>query len=121
MQVNRFPSMTDAVNAEELVLLTNTLATAELQRYRIDQVSEDIMQNGKANITEYIYLKKEGAIRTLKLVEHFYLDSYITSTESDVSICLVTAWNAFDWLLIIRKSDQSDKIKRDFFWAVADQ
>ena len=39
----------------------------------------------------------------------------LMSTQSDVNIHLTKAWNAIDWLLIIRKSYQSDKIKQDFF------
>ena len=35
-----------------------------------------------------------------------------------VNICLVKAWNAIDRLLIIWKSDLSDKSKWDFFQAV---
>ena len=59
--------------------------------------------------------KQEEAISTLsskplKLVDQFtYLGSNISSTESDVNI------HAIDWLLIIWKSDISDKIKQNFF------
>ena len=44
-----------------------------------------------------------------------YLDSSISSTENDRSIQLVKAWTAIDRLLIIWKSDLSDKIKCNFF------
>ena len=43
-------------------------------------------------------------------VDHFtYLSHNISSTESDINIC---------WLSIIQKSDQSDKIKLNFFQVV---
>ena len=42
----------------------------------------------------------------------------ISSTESDVKIQGVKAWNVTDKSSIIWKSDRSDKIKRDFFQAV---
>ena len=66
----------------------------------------------------------EGAISTLsdnslKLVDKFiYLGSSVSSIESHVSVCLAKAWTAIDRLLIIWKSDLSDKIKLDFFQAV---
>ena len=40
------------------------------------------------------------------------------STESDVNIHIGNTWSTIDWLSIIRKSDLSDEIKRDFFQAV---
>ena len=57
--------------------------------------------------TEFTCFKQEGAISTLsgkslKLVDQFpYLNSTISSTESDVNICRVKAWTAIDRLLII--------------------
>ena len=46
------------------------------------------------------------------------LDSSISSTESDVIMCLAKTWTTFDWLSIIWKSDLSNNIKRNFFEAV---
>ena len=58
--------------------------------------------------------------KPLKLVNQIiYLGSNISSTESDLSIYLAKAWNAMDSLLVLWKSDISDKIKQDFFQAVA--
>ena len=68
---------------------------------------------------------QKGIIFTLsgkpsKLVDKFlYLGSNISSSESDVNICLVKAWTAFDRLSITWKSDLSNKIKQDFSQAVA--
>ena len=44
-----------------------------------------------------------------------YFGSSISSTESDVNILLKKVLTAIDSLLIIWKSDLSDKIKQDFF------
>ena len=56
----------------------------------------------------------------LKLEDKFtYLGSSVSSTECDVNIHQAKVWTAIDWLSIIWKWDQSDKIKRDFFQAVA--
>ena len=69
--------------------------------------------------------KQEGAIFTLsakhmKLIDKFmYLCSSVSSTQSDVNICLAKVWTAINRLSITWKSDQSDQIKWDFFQAVA--
>ena len=47
-----------------------------------------------------------------------YLGSNVSS-ESDVNICIGRVWPAIDRLSVIWKSDFSDKIKWDFFQAVA--
>ena len=55
---------------------------------------------------------------SLKLVDKFtYLGSSILSTEKDIDTWLTRAWTAFDRLLIIWKSNLSDKMKRSFFQA----
>ena len=49
---------------------------------------------------------------SLKLVDKFtYLGSGISSTENDISMWLTKAWSAIDRLLVIWKSDWSNKIK----------
>ena len=55
---------------------------------------------------------------SLKLVDKFtYLGSSVSSTEKDISTRLTKAWTAIDRLLIIWKSDLTDKMKRSFFQA----
>ena len=55
---------------------------------------------------------------SLKLVDKFtYLGSSISSTEKDIDALLTKAWTAIDKLLIIWKSDLTDKMKRSFFQA----
>ena len=56
---------------------------------------------------------------SLKLVDKFtYLGSSILSTKNDMNMWLVKAWTAIDKLLVIWKSDLSDKIECNFFLAV---
>ena len=101
--------ITDADYADDLVLLMNTPAQAG-----------GIGSYINANKTVFMWFKQGGALSTpsgepLKLADQFtYLSSNISSTESDINICLVKAWNAIDWLLDIWKSDLSDKMKQDF-------
>ena len=72
------------------------------------------------NRTEYTCFKQKGAISTEKLVDQFKsLGNNISSTESDISIYLQNVWNGIEWLSNRWKSNLSDKIKRDFFQAVA--
>ena len=55
---------------------------------------------------------------SLKLVDKFiYLGSSVSSTEKDIDTRLTKAWTAIDKLLIIWKSDLTDKMKRSFFQA----
>ena len=55
---------------------------------------------------------------SLKLVDNFtYLGSSVLSTEKDINTRLMKAWTAIDRLLIIWKSDLTDKMKRSFFQA----
>ena len=56
---------------------------------------------------------------SLKLVDKFtYLGSSVSSTEKDTDTRLTKAWTAIDRLLIIWKSDLTDKMKHSFFQAV---
>ena len=53
---------------------------------------------------------------SLKLVHKFmFIGSSVSSTESEVDMRLTKVESAVDRLSIIQNSDQSDKIKRDFF------
>ena len=57
----------------------------------------------------------------LKLVDKFsYLVSSVSSTENDINTWLAKAWTAIDRLSIMWNSDQSDKIKHDFFQAAVE-
>ena len=74
--------------------------------------------------TKFMCFKQERAISILigkpqKLVEKFSsLGRNISSTESDINICIVKVWTAIDKLSIITISDLSNKIKH-FFQTVA--
>ena len=58
-------------------------------------------------------------IKYLKSVDQFtYLSSNMSSTETDINIHIGKAWTATDRLMIIYKSDLTDKIKWEFFQAV---
>ena len=46
-----------------------------------------------------------------------YLGSSVSSTDTDINTRLAKAWTAIDRLLVIGKSNLTDKIKRSFFQA----
>ena len=118
-------TMTDADYADDLALLKNTPVQNESLLNSLEQTVECIGFYVNAYNTEYISFKQKTAIYTLngkllKLVDQFtYLSSNISFTESDVNIHLTNKWNAIERLSIIWKSELSDKIKLDFFQAIA--
>ena len=97
---------------DDLTLLTNTSAQYGSPMNSQEQAAGSINLCVNANKPEVLCFKWEGSISTL-VDEFIYLSSNISSTESDVNICLAKVWNA-----IKRKLDPSDRIKQDCFQAV---
>ena len=61
-----------------------------------------------------------ASVNPLKVVgQYIYLSSNISSIESHVNIHIGVAWGAIERLWTIWISDLSDKIKQEFFQAVA--
>ena len=91
----------------------------------LEQVAEGIGFYMNTNRTEYTCFKQEGSAstlnsKTLKWVNQFtYLGRNILSTEGNVNICIAKAWIAIGRLLILWKFDLSEKIKLNFFQALA--
>ena len=57
-------------------------------------------------------------VTPLKLVDKFtYLGSSVSSTKKDIDTWLTKAWTAINRLLIIWKSDLTDRMKCSFFQA----
>ena len=48
-----------------------------------------------------------------------YLGRYFSLTKTHISICIGKEWTATDLMSLVGTSDLSDKIKQDFFQAVA--
>ena len=109
--------MTYTDYADDFVLLTNTPAQVESLLHSLGQVAKDNGLYVKANETELMHFKQKGTISTLsgkplKSADQFrYIGSNISSTESDVNICLVKVCNAIHKLLIIWKCNLSDKMR----------
>ena len=108
---NSIETITDAHFADDLLLLTNTPAQAELLLHSQEQPAKGIGLYVNANKSEYMCFKRKGATSTLS-VRPLKLVHQSTSFDSNISL---TEWTAINRLSIIWKSDKSNKIKRDFF------
>ena len=121
----RYPAKTntDADNADDIALLANTPNQAETLLHSLERAAAGIGLHVNAHKTEYMCFNQAGDISTLdgtslKLVDKFtYLGSSVISTEKDIDTRLTKAWTAIDKLLVIWKSDLTDKMKRSFFYA----
>ena len=119
----RYPvqTITDADYADDIALLANPHALVETLLHSLERAADGIGLHVYADKTEYLCFNQTGDISTLKggplkLVDKFtYLGSSVSSTEKDINTWLAKAWAAFDWLLVIWKSDLTNKIKRSFF------
>ena len=121
----RYPAktITDADNADDIAILANTPSQAETLLHSLERAAAGIGLHVNAHKTEYMCYNQRGDISTqdgtsLKLIDKFtYLGSSISSTEKDIDTRLTKAWKAIDSLLIIWKSDLTDKMKHNFFQA----
>ena len=107
-------------DADDLALLANISAQDEsLLHNSLEQAAGCIGLQVNANKTEFMYFRWEGTIsilsgKHLKLNKFIYLDSSISSTESDVSIHLAKILTTIDGLLIIWKPHLSNLEKKGF-------
>ena len=121
----RYPAqtITDADYANDTVLLANAPAQAESLLHSLEWAVAGTGLRVNRDRTEYMCFNQRGDISTLigsslKLVDKFtYLRSSVSSTETDINMRLTKAWTAIDRLLVIWKSDLTDKIKQSFFQA----
>ena len=100
-----------------------SLMYSYLMLHSLEQAVAGIGLHVNAHKTEYMCYNQTGDISTLdgtslKLVNKFtYLGSSISSTEKDIDTQLTKAWTAIDRLLIIWKSNLTNKMKCSFFQA----
>ena len=113
----RYPAqpITDADYADDSASSKFT-RQAKSQPHSLERAASGIGLHVNADKTEYMCFNQRD-ISTLKsgplkLVDKFtYLGSSVSSTEKDINTRLAKAWTAIDSLLVIRKSDLTDKIK----------
>ena len=116
-------TITDADNADKKALLASSPAQAKTLLNSLERAAEGIGLHANAHKTEYMCFNQRGGISTLnssslKLVDKFtYPGSSVSSTEKDINMRLAKAWTAIDRILVICKSDLTNKMKRSFFQA----
>ena len=121
----RYPAktITDADYADDIAIPANTPAHAETLLHSLERAAAGIGLRVNAYKTEYMSFNQTGDISTLgssslKLVEKFTnLGSGVSSNEKNIDTRLTKAWTTIDRLLVIWKSDLTDKMKRSFFQA----
>ena len=115
----------DVDYADDIALLTNIPARAESGLHSLEQVKGSIGLHVNTDKTEYMCFNQSSDTFTLnggslKLVYKFTnYRSSISSTENHINMRLAKAWTAINSLSVIWKSDQSNKIKSNFFQAVS--
>ena len=116
-------TITDTDYTDDIAILVNTPNQAETLLHSLEQAATGIGLHVNAHKTEYTCYNQTGDISTLngtslKLGNKFtYLGSSVSSTKKDIDTRLMKAWTAIDKLLIIWKSDLTDKMKCSFFQA----
>ena len=120
----RYPAktITDADYADDIAILENVPAKAEILLYSLDRAAAGIDLHVNAHKTEYMCFNQTGDISStggssLKLVDKFtYLGSSVSSTEKDIDTRLTRALTTIDRLSVIWKSDLTDKMKCSAIW-----
>ena len=117
-------TITNTIYANDIAILANTPNQAETLLHSLEWAATGIGLHVNAHKTEYMCYNQTGDITTqdgtpLKLVDKFtYLGSSVSSTKKDIDMRLMKAWTTIDRLLIIWKSDLTNKMKPSFFPAV---
>ena len=115
-------TITDADNTNDIALLTNTPTQAETLLHNLEWAAACIGLHVNADKMKYRCFNQRDDISTLngsslKLVDKFtYIGCSVSSTEKDIKMQLTKSWTAMDRLLVIWKSDLTDKIKCSFFF-----
>ena len=112
----RYPAKTntDANYADDIAILVNTPARAETLLHSLERAAAGIGLHVNAHKTQYMCFNQTGDISTLngsslKLEDKFtYLDSSVSSTETDINTRLTKAWRVIDGLSVIWKSVLTD-------------
>ena len=118
----RYPAKT-ITDTDYIALLANAPAQAKTLLHSLEQAAAGISFYVNAHKMEYMGFNQTGNISTLngstlKLVDKFtYWENSVSSTKTDINTWLAKTWTAIDRLLVIWKSDLTDKMKYSFFQA----
>ena len=114
----RYPTktITNTNFADDIAILANAPAQAETLLHSLEWAAAGIDLHVNAHKMEYMCFNQMDDISILN--KFTYLGSSVSSTETDIDMQLTKAWTAIDGLLVIWKSDLTDKMKSSFFQAV---
>ena len=113
-------TITGADYTDDIASLANTTVLVESLLYSPERAAGSIGLHKNAVKTKSMYFNQRDDISTLnggslKLVDKFtYLGSSFSSTENDINTWLTKARIVTDRILVLWKSNISDKIKRNF-------
>ncbi|XP_071944095.1 uncharacterized protein [Antedon mediterranea] len=114
--------VTDADYADDLALLSNTIAGETTLIHALKKAASSIGLYRNVKKTESMSVNCQGQIKTssgyaLKQVDQLftYLGSNIASTTKDVDIRISKAWSALKRLTVVWKSNISNNMKKHFF------
>ena len=111
-------TITDADYTDGIVLLANAPTQGESLLHSLELAAADIGLHVNAHKTEYMCDISTLNSSSLNVIEKFtYLGSSVSSSERDIYTWLAKAWTSIDRLLVIWKSNLTDKIKHSFFQA----
>ena len=114
----------NADHTDDMALLANTPTQAESLLHSMELAAVGTGLQINVDKTDFRCFNQRVNISTLnggslKLVDKFiYQGSSVSSTENNINTRLVKAWTAINRLSVIWKSDQSNKIKCNFFQTV---
>ena len=114
-------TITDAKYADDIAFLANIPTQSESRLQSLERATSGTGFPVNEDKTEFMCFNQRGDIcilneRSLKLVDKFiYLGNNVLFIENDIKMQLAKVWATIDRLLVIWKSDLSDKIKRSFF------
>lgn len=120
---------TDSGYADDLCLVSDTLAEAQTLLGRLETAASDVGLIMNEKKTEYMSFNQPGshlslkslAGKELKKVDDFkYLGSWINTTERDLKVRIAKAWAASNKLDKIWKSSLSRELKIHFFRATVE-
>ena len=117
----RYPAktITNTDYADNITILANTPNQAETMLRSLERATAGIGLHINAHKTEYMCYNQTGNISTLDGTSLKLIDKF-TNLGSSVDTRLTKAWTAIDRLLIIWKSDLTDKMKCSFFQAAVE-
>ena len=107
-------TITDTDYTDDIALLANTPAQSKTLLYGLEQAAGDIGHHINVDKTEYMCFNQRGDISETCGQVHLPRKQCLINQEKHQ---LAKAWTAIDRLLVIWKTDLTDKIKQ-FFQAV---